>query len=449
MYDLVLRNAVLAPENPAERFDLAISDGRWAALGAVAESGREELDLAGALLFPGAVDLHVHFNEPGRTAWEGFASGSQAALAGGITAVAEMPLNSIPSTTSVAHLAAKRAAIGSQSWVDFGLWGGLQPDNLDELAALAHAGVMGFKAFLSPSGTDEFQNVGYDLLAEGMKRIAETGLPLAIHAEDPATLEQASARLGQRESAWDWEASRPVEAELVAVSRVIESTRATGCRTHIVHVSHPRVAELISHAAMGGVPVSGETCPHYLLLDLVAAERLGARAKCAPPLRRREDVEGLWEALELGWLQTIGSDHSPCPPVMKQGSFFEAWGGINGIQYGWRLLLERALRRSSPPLAELLAMGTQAPADLVGWPRKMGIREGADADAWWLQTLGRDTRLSVADGYARYPLSPYDGSDTRWLAPSVLLRGRFVCDRGSLLGEPLGEFLPGAATATA
>ena len=448
MHDLVLRRARLSFAAAAPEIDLAIDDGCWSLLGTVSEAGRQEIDLAGEVLLPGGVDLHVHFNEPGRTHWEGFETGSRAALAGGLTTVAEMPLNAIPATTTVDALRIKRAAIEGKSYTDYGLWGGLQPDNLDQLDGLAAAGVMGFKAFLCPSGTDEFAAVNPAQLREGMKRLAPTGLVLAVHAEDPATLAEAASGNAPRTSASDWEASRPVAAELRAIEACLTAAKATGCRLHIVHISSPACAALVASAVADGVAVTCETCPHYLAFTLDDAARLGPMAKCAPPLRPEATRRALWEAVAAGQVHTLGSDHSPCPPDLKGGTFFDAWGGINGVQDGWRWVLEAAAE-TSPALADhLVKMGTSRPAALVGWRQKGQIAPGADADAWWTPPApDGPRRLGDGPRYARHDLSPYADLPTRRGPVSGLLRGKLVVNEGAVLAAPSGTFLHGQAWA--
>ena len=285
--------------------------------------GREELDARGLHLFPGVIDAHVHFNEPGRTEWEGWATGSRALAAGGGTACVEMPLNAHPPTLDGAAFDAKAAAASASSVVDFALWGGLTPDNLDRLEELAERGVVGFKAFMCDSGIEDFRAADDDTLHAGMAKAAELGLPVAVHAERPARLTTPDGT--------DWRAfvaSRPVEAELEAIEVAIALAHETGCSLHVVHVSSGAGVELVARAE----GVTCETCPHYLTLTEDDLEELGTRAKCAPPLRSAAERAALWRHAEAGRIAFVASDHSPCPPDMKDKPFTDAWGGIAGAQ---------------------------------------------------------------------------------------------------------------------
>ena len=382
MVDTLIKNLNCLIDGTWRPRDLSIAGGRIEAIeSSLIFSAREEVDAGGAYCLPGAVDLHVHFNEPGRTHWEGFATGSAAAAAGGVTTLAEMPLNSIPSTVSVAALEQKLGIVGSKSYVDFGLWGGVVPGNADELVPLAKAGVMGFKAFMSPSGTDDFANADVATLKEAMRRIAPTGLRLALHAEDPAVLQIAGAAQASKVTAFDWEASRPIEAEMSAVRIAIDLAEASGCPITIVHVSAPEVLELISKAKSSGIDIIAETCPHYLLLSIADADRIGTRAKCAPPLRPQVVVDGLRQALYDGLIDTVGSDHSPSSPELKEGlSFYDAWGGISGLQHGFPLTVDLGGLKDGSWMDCLQRSFATRPAALAGFSGKGGLQVGMDAD---------------------------------------------------------------------
>ena len=343
-YDLLVRGASPLPE-------IGIADGAIA--GFTAASAREEIDATGLIVMPGVIDAHVHFNEPGRTEWEGWATGSRAAVAGGVTTVCDMPLNSHPPVVTADAFEAKRRAAEAQSICDFALWGGLCPGHVGDLDALAACGAIGFKAFMADSGIDDFPKVDLDTLREGMRRAAALGLPVAVHAEfdrrerRPA---QSAARRGT--SVADYLASRPVESECEAIRAALEIAEETGCALHVVHVSSGRGVALIAEARARGVDVTAETCPHYLVFTGDDMERLGAVAKCAPPFRDAAERAALIDHVRAGRVDTIGSDHSPSPWTMKtDANFFRVWGGIAGVQHLLPVLLTRRACAPEPDRA--------------------------------------------------------------------------------------------------
>lgn len=428
--DLAVRGGQVVTPEGVIRVDLGVSEGRIVRIGSGIEAAAEEIDATGRFVFPGILDAHVHFNEPGRTDWEGIATGSAALAAGGGTAFFDMPLNSLPPVLDAESFALKRAAAEAKSHLDFALWGGLTPRNLDRLGELAAAGAVGLKAFLCPSGVEEFEAVtDPTVLREGMRRAAELGLPVAVHAEDPARLLRPAG--GDVRA---WLATRPVVAELAAISTALELADATGCALHVVHVSSPEGLSLIAAAREAGVDVTAETCPHYLLLDESDVLRLGAVAKCAPPLRDRERREELWRALERGEVDTLGSDHSPAPPEMKTAADFSAvWGGISGCQHGFPLLLSHS-PELLPRMAGLLAAQVAHRFRLRGKGR---LAEGFDAD-FSLLDFGGETELSNADLLYRHRQGPYEGRRCGVQVVRTVLRGRTVFPAA---GEPGGRFL--------
>jgi allantoinase len=337
IYDLVVADGVLVTPGGTLIGSLGVTGGRVAAITPAGLEGREVIDARGLVVLPGAVDLHMHFNEPGRTHWEGWGPGSRAAAAGEVTTVVEMPLNCVPPVTTTAALDAKTGAAAGQSVVDYALWGGLVTDNLRELPALARSGVIGFKAFMSHSSTEEFTHVDDGVLFEGLRRLADLGHVLAVHAESNAITRDRTLRL-QAEGRRDrrgWGESRPPVAELEAIHRALFLARQAGCRLHIVHMSLPEGAEMIAAARAAGQAVTVETCPHYLALTDDDLERLGPVAKCAPPLRDPGRQHDLWKAVLGGQIDCITSDHSPCPTedkVRGANDIWAAWGGITGIQ---------------------------------------------------------------------------------------------------------------------
>jgi allantoinase len=409
--DLVVRGGtVVLPGAVPVRADVAIEEGRIAAIVPEAEGpAREEVDARGLHVLPGAIDAHVHFNEPGRADWEGWASGTAALAAGGATACVEMPLNAHPPTVDGAAFDAKVAAADGAAHVDFALWGGLVPGDLDRLDELAERGVAGFMAFMCDTGIDDFAAVDDDALGAGMARAAALGLPVAVHAEDPAHLTTPV------DGGWRaWAASRPPEAELRAIERAIALAQETGCSLHVVHVSTGAGVAAVAEARTNGVDATCETCPHYLTLSEEDMERLGTAAKCAPPLRPAAERDALREHLAAGRIALVASDHSPCPPAMKAGGFDTAWGGIAGAQTLLPLLLELGLG-----LAHLVTTNPAARFDLP----KGRLEPGADADLA-LVDLRAEHVLRTDDLRDRHRANPFAGRPLRARVVRTLLRGR-------------------------
>ena len=445
-YDLVIAGGRIVTLEGTYAGSVGISNGRIAALSQSPLNGHEVIDARGRIVLPGAVDLHVHFNEPGRTHWEGWGPGSRAAAAGGVTTVVEMPLNAVPPTTTAAALEAKVAAARTQSIVDFALWGGLITDNLEHLAGLADSGVIGFKAFMSHSSTEEFTHVEDGVLFEGLCRLRDLGHFLAVHAESNAITQDRMARLraqGRRDRR-AWGEARPPVAELEAIHRVLFLAREAGCRLHIVHMSLPEGAQMIHAAKATGQPVTVETCGHYLALTDDDLVRLGPVAKCAPPLRDAARREGLWNAILSGDIDCITSDHSPCPTDDKtcgDDDIWKAWGGITGIQTLVPLMLTEGVQRRGLALNRLADLMSTTPAKIARlWPRKGEIRVGADADLL-LVDLDREWQVEAGQLHSRHRHSPFVGWSMRGWIHRVLVRGRTVAVDGEVVGAPEGAWL--------
>lgn len=426
-YDLVLRSRrTILPdgERPAA---VCVRDGRIAAVEAYDAVPGEDLgDLA---LLPGLVDTHVHVNEPGRTHWEGFATATRAAAAGGVTTIVDMPLNSIPPTVTVDALAAKRAVAARQSFVDVGFWGGAVPEHLDQLPALHDEGVFGFKCFLVPSGVDEFGHLD----AAGLERaLRAVDALFVIHAEHPAEIREAPP--SRRYS--DFLASRPPAAEERAIDLVLDLARQTGARVHILHLSAASALDVIAAAQRSGVRVTAETCPHYLSLAADEVPDGATVFKCCPPIRDARNREALWHGLATGIVDCVVSDHSPCPSELKRpdtGDFAAAWGGIASLQLGLPVVWTQARRRGYG-LADVVGWMAQQPAELVGLARKGRIEAGCDAD---LVAFAPDEKLVVdpVELYHRYPLTPYAGARLTGAVRATWLRGEPVD------GPPRGRLL--------
>jgi allantoinase len=410
--------------------DVAIEDGTIAAIGPELEPSGEEIDARGLHVLPGAIDVHVHFNEPGRADWEGWDTGTSALAAGGATACVEMPLNAHPPTVDGAAFDAKVAAARASAKVDFALWGGLVPGPPERMDELAERGVTGFKAFMCDTGIDDFDAVDDDQLGAGMERAAALGLPVLVHAERPAELRPMDG------ADWRaWVASRPPQAELAAIERAIALAEQTGCSLHVVHVSTGAGVAAVAEARAHGRDVTCETCPHYLALTEDDLERLGTLAKCAPPLRAAAECDALWEHLARGRIALVASDHSPCPPEMKAGGFATAWGGIAGAQSTLSLLLHEGAARGLP-LAALAELVTGAPARRFSL-RKGRLEPGADADLALLDLRGEH----AAEPFDRHRANPFAGRPLRARVVRTLLRGRTVYEDGRVAPGAHGRLI--------
>lgn len=433
-HDLIIRNAALVDDSGVRQADIAIEQGRIVAIAPdLSGPAGETIDASGLHAFPGVVDSHVHFNEPGRTHWEGWASGSRALAAGGGTTAIDMPLNSSPPVLNAAAFHDKVRAAEAGSVVDFALWGGLTPDSLPYLDELAAAGVIGFKAFMSNSGIEEFRAADDATLWEGMTAAARLGLPVAVHAENDAITGALGARFrAAGRSGWaDWVASRPVIAETEAIARAIHLAEAAGCALHVVHVSSGEGAAVIADAIARGVDVTAETGPHYLTLTDADLERLGAIAKCAPPLRDASQREQLWAAIAAGGIQIVASDHSPSDPSLKMGDdAFAIWGGISGVQSTLPLLLTGGVHERGLNPARIAAIAADAPAARFRLPRKGRIAIGFDADIALVE-LDAEWMLGVDDQQDRHRQNPYVGRALRGKPVQTLRRGETIWRDGA------------------
>jgi allantoinase len=436
--DFVIRGAQICLPDGLRVTDVAVSDGKIAQLGD-GLTAPEVVEAEGMFLLPGAIDPHVHYNEPGRTDWEGWATGSLASAAGGAACVFEMPLNAHPPTLDAESFDLKRRAAEASSVVDFGLWGGLTPVNLDKMRELGERGVIGFKAFMSSSGTDDFRRSDRKTLRQGMQIAADLGLPLATHAENEETVARLAdeAKAAGRRGVRDYLASRPIAAEVAAIREACELAGETGCKLYIVHVSCGEGLDAIAAAKKRGVDVTAETCPHYLTFNADDAEAIGAAAKCAPPLRGEATRSDLVRRVLAGEVDTIGTDHSPCPPGMKDKSdFFEVWGGIAGAQSFLPALW--AAGAGAETVSRLTAANVARRFGLAG--RKGAIAPGMDADLVLV-----DPRVAHGlrreDLLIRHAVSPYLGREFPASVNAVWLRGTPVWTRSGGRGTSRGRLV--------
>ena len=443
-WDAVIRGGTaVTPAGPVLA-DLAIVAGRIVEVAAdLGGPADEEIDATGCHVFPGLIDPHVHFNDPGRTEWEGFATGSAALAAGGGTLFVDMPLNASPPTLDGPSFDAKLAAARGTSRTDFAFWGGIVPGNADRLEELAARGVVGFKAFMSASGIDDFTAADDATLWQGMQAAAGLGLPVLVHAENDAitsALARAALAAG-RTGVRDYLASRPVIAEHEAIGRAIQLAADAACALHVVHVTTGVGVALVAEARARGVDVTCETCPHYLVLTEADAERLRAVAKCAPPLRPPGAQAELWGAVLAGDVEFIASDHSPAPASLKQSAnFFEVWGGIAGCQTTLGLLLEEGYSRRGMPLGQLVRLTAANAARRFALGDRGRIEAGCVADLA-IVDIGHAAPLAAEELRDRHRASHYLGRTLRGLVRRTLVRGHTVARLGAPVGPAIGQLV--------
>jgi allantoinase len=444
--DLVLRGRRVVLPDGVRPAAVHVADGTIAAVAALDDpvpAGAQVVEAGEAAILPGLVDCHVHVNDPGRAHWEGFASATRAAAAGGVTTIVDMPLNSVPPTTSVAALGRKRSAAEGRCWVDVAFWGGLVPGNLGELSGLAAEGVCGFKAFLCDPGVPEYAHLDAEQLEVAMRILVGLEATIVVHAESPTALKAAPPGAEGRRYA-TYLATRPSPAEVEAVQAVAAAARRTGCRTHVLHLSAADALEPLATARAGGIAITAETCPHYLTLAADEIPDGGTEAKCAPPIRDADNRDRLWVALAAGTIDCVVSDHSPSPPDLKGDNFLTAWGGIASLQVGLPLLWTAA-RDHGHDLADLVRWMSAAPAAVADLPGKGAVAVGGDADLVLFDTEAT-TVVDPAAMHHRHPVSPYAGRVLGGAVRGTWLRGRRVAVNGRVDGDPSGRLLRKGAT---
>lgn len=440
--DTVIRSRrVLLPGGTAPA-SVHIARGKIAHIGAWNEAPPRLIDAGDLVVMPGNVDAHVHVNEPGRTDWEGFETATRAAAVGGVTTIVDMPLNSIPPTTTLAGLEEKLAAAKGKCSVDVAFWGGVVPGNTAELAPMAERGVRGFKCFLIHSGVDEFPHVTEHDLRRAMPEIARLESVLLVHAELTGPIDAAAPRVLDRDPrAYEtFLHSRPRAAENEAIEMMIRLCAETGCRVHIVHLSSADGCDMLREAKQKGLPITAETCPHYLTFAAEEIPDAATHFKCCPPVRERENRDRLWAALKDGTIDMVVSDHSPCTPSLKvqsTGNFLEAWGGISALQFSLPVMWTH-LRSRGLTLSDLTLLMSHAPAKLAGLGGRKGeLAPGFDAD---IVIFDSDATFTVTPDliYHRHKLTPYTGLELSGQVRSVFVRGVNIYQHGQFAGRPGG-----------
>lgn len=437
---LVLRSTRVVTPEGTRAASVAVADGRIAAVlpyGSDVPPGARLEDVGDDVVLPGLVDTHVHVNDPGRTEWEGFWTATRAAAAGGITTLLDMPLNSLPPTTTAAHLRTKQDVARPKAHVDVGFWGGAVPDNVKDLRPLYDAGVFGFKCFLSPSGVEEFPELDQDQLARSLAEIAGFGGLLIVHAEDPHELAGAPQRGGPAYA--DFLASRPRGAENAAITHLIAQAKRLDARVHVLHLSSSDALPLIAAAKSEGVRITVESCPHFLTLTAEEVPDGATEFKCCPPIREAANQDLLWQGLIDGTIDCVVSDHSPCTTDLKTPDFASAWGGISSLQLGLPAIWTEARRRGRT-LEDVARWMSTAPAALAGLADKGAIEAGRDAD---FAVIAPDATFTVdpAELHHRNQVTAYAGKTLHGVVRSTWLRGSQILIDGALVEPPAGRLL--------
>lgn len=443
-YDIIIRNGEIVSEHSIQKGDIGILNGKIVEVcKKIKDSAttNEVINAEGLHVLPGLIDVHVHFNEPGREHWEGISTGSRSLAAGGVTTFFDMPLNSDPPLIYPDLFKVKNDLAEEKSIIDFGLLGGVVPENLDYLRELKKCGVIGFKGFMSNSGIKEFNQLDDDSLFEGLKIISELDSVVMLHAESEViTSHLSSAAIKEgRLTTEDYVASRPIISEIEAVDRAMCMAEVTNCKIHIVHASNSEVVERVKLGKQRGIDVTVETCPHYLALTVEDIEKQGAVAKCSPPLRNKENIDQLWKVLIDGDIDIISSDHSPSSPELKDMStgknIFNVWGGISSAQSTLNVLLEEGYWKRGVKLELISKLTSTNPAKRFGiYPAKGAISVGSDAD-FAIIDINRSFTLKREDLLYKHPVSPFVGKNFRGKVVYTIAGGRKVFEKGKILED--------------
>ncbi|WP_461215854.1 allantoinase AllB [Lacticaseibacillus sp. GG6-2] len=455
-YDTVIINGRLVTPTAVEDKELAIQAGKIVAIGAdLHQDAKQVIDAHGQLVLPGMVDAHVHINEPGRSDWEDYHTGSQALAAGGTTSMVVMPLNALPARMTQREFVAHRDIATGKSYIDFALYGGLVPGNLDEIPKMAASGAAGFKAFMATTGTDipgDFKNVDDYELFRGMQAIAKTGLRLSLHAENPVLTDRFAeeAIAAGHTQIQDYVDSRPPLVEVEAVQRALYFAKMTGCKLHFVHLSTGEAVAAVTAARAAGQDVTCETCVHYLALTSDDFVRIGPLAKCSPALRTPAVQASLWQQVQAGNVMAVTSDHSPAPASMKANpndNIFDVWGGISGAQNNVDLFYDVAVRSGKLSLLQFVDLIAAGPAKLFGLKAKGALLPGKDADLIFLDPT-QDYVLKTSDLYYKNKLSAYVGFHIHDRVTRTILRGQtiFTLADGITSAPAAGKFLTNQLT---
>lgn len=447
MFDTIIQQGIVVLADQYITADLGIKDGKIAHIAPHidAAQARKVVDATGCYVLPGMVDVHMHISEPGRTEWEGYETGTQAMAAGGTTSFVEMPLNTMPATTDVESLNVKLKTAQGKSYVDYSPMGGLVPWNLQDLPRLSEAGVAAYKCFVATCGSGkpgDFKNVDDYELYVGMQALAKTDDLLVIHCENAALTDKlgAAAKAAGKTKVSDYVATRPVFTEVEAVRRVLLLAKETGCRVHIAHCSCPEAIEAVFEAQAQGVDASFESCPHYFLLATEDLDAIGPKAKCSPPIRDRNNQARMWDLLERGMIQMLGSDHSPCTPDLKSSpNAFEAWGGISGCQNSVDAMFDAAVKkRNISPVTLMQALATE-PARRFRLGAKGEIALGKDADVVILDP-NQGYTVTSDELYYKNKFSAYEGFEIGCRVTHTFVRGHLVYQLGQgIVSEPVGQ----------
>ncbi len=448
--ELIIRNGQVVLKDSVVKADIGIYKGKIVAIAEHLDgTADQEIDAANQYVMPGMIDTHVHICEPGRTEWEGFETGTKALAAGGTTCYVDMPLNALPATTTKRALDLKLAAAKGKNYVDYALYGGLVPGNIENLQELSDEGVVAFKCFMATCGSDlpeDFQNVDDYTLYRGMKKLAELDHILSIHAENAEITDRLAVEMAKqgKTTPSDYVASRPVFTEVDAIKRALFIAKKTGCKLHFVHISSAEGVEEIVKARNEGQDVTLESCPHYFTITTSQFEEIGPLAKCSPPLRDEIEQEKLWEVLKQGKIDMLTSDHSPCPPEMKaseKNNIFEVWGGITGCQNNVDLMFDEAVKKRKVPITEFARLIATNPANRFNLSSKGEIAIGKDADIIFINP-NESYVVKSENLYYRHQHSPYVGREIGCRVTNTFVRGQkvFALNEG-IVGEPIGQHI--------